>query len=225
MIALISLVLVGCGNKESKTITPLPNINEPNIDGLVVAGRASINVVVGENTVAKIFKSIQAAFIQMAYANPISQPVTVVLAPNTTMTMSSANFVTPPLSNEVLSFGFLELTALSTNDLRKCPTNQGKKCTKAILRVYTSGVDGAGFYNTEDGYGVPLLATGVNPEAEVGLGAENSYIVQQITIPTNKNTIRLSDFSQTLINVNGDFSNAGAGTYSTTINVEFALAP
>jgi len=139
--------------------------------------------------------------------------------------MSSDDFVIPTLSNDVLSFGSLKLKTLSTNDLRKCPNNPARKCKKAIIRIYTSGVAGAGFYNTEDGYGVPLLASSALPEAEVGLGVENSYSVHEIVIPANKHTIQLSDFSPApVINVKGDFTNAGAGTYSTTINVEFALA-
>lgn len=70
------------------------------------------------------------------------------------------------------------------------------------------------------------MAAGVLPEAVVGLGAANAHMIQQIDIPANKHTILLSDFSPVpVINIRGDFINAGAGSYSTTINVEFALAP
>jgi hypothetical protein len=71
-----------------------------------------------------------------------------------------------------------------------------------------------------------LTATG-NFTGVAGLGSANAVIVQTLTgIPNNKNVIRHTDFSPTpTFNIDGDFTNAGAGSYSTTVVVEYALAP
>ena len=224
---LVLLALASCGKGTlnfKDNPKDVPPVDRPGADGVVVMARASIQVQIGEDGVARIQRIISNSIMPMAYA--AVQPVTVVLAPNTTMTMSSANFVIPAMSNEILSFGSLNITALDTNDLRKCGTGGTTKCTKALIRVYTSGVAGAGFYNAADGYGVPLLASGVIAEDVVGFGATGAHMVQQITIAASKNRIQLSDFVPTpVVNIRGNFANAGSGTYSTTINVEFALAP
>jgi hypothetical protein len=224
LMLIMSLVLVSCGSQEAKI--PAGPINVADQNGLIVIGRTALKITLGENGgYAQLRQLMQQMLLPLAYANPESEQVTVVLAPNTQMSMSAADFILPNMANQLLDFGSLRLTALTTNDLRRCPGNPASKCTKALIRVYTSGVAGAGFYNVADGYGVPLLASGALPEGEVGLGAANARVIQQINIPSNKHTILLSDFNQPVINVKGDFANAGAGTYTTTINVEFALAP
>jgi hypothetical protein len=222
VLAFMFLLLSSCGRpSRGGSLNQAPPVNEPLADESIVIGRASLRVTLGDSNYAKVMNFV----IPMAYANPATQPVTVVLAPNTQLSVSDANFTIPALSNTIINFGTLDVTSLYTNDLKKCGPNANQKCTKALIRVYTSDAAGAGFWNDADGYGVPLLAGGAIAEAEVGLGAANAHMVQQINIPTNKNTVTLADFGSPEINIKGNFANAGSGTYSTTINVEFALAP
>jgi hypothetical protein len=221
---IILFLLASCGksNNDNNRTVHKPSIPSP--DEVVVMARASFDVTTNNaSNVAKFMNLI----ISNAYAaNPAAQPVTVVLAGTTTMTLSNANFSVPTMTNDLLNFGTLNITQLQTNDLKKCGNNGNQKCTKALFRIYTTSKPGAGFWNDEDAYGVPLLASGPLGEAEVGLNQIGAHSVQQITIANNKNTISLADFSPApAFTIQGDFYNAGAGTYTTTINVEFALAP
>ena len=159
-------------------------------------------------------------------ANPTNIPVSVIVSPNATLTVDSSGFAVPPISEAILDFGDIALTDVRDNSLRVCGTDGKTKCTKAVIRMYTTGVAGAGIWNAADGYGAPLLAklTGGTVQT-VGLGSANAVTVQSITIPNNKNNIRFSDFTQTPnYEIGADFTNAGAGSYSTTLVVEFGLS-
>lgn len=125
---ILTFVLIGCGSNDHGLNVPAAPVNIPDNNGLIIIGRTSLKVVVGEDGYARLRNSIQNALIPMAYANPATQPVTVVLAPNTDMNMSSADFQIPVMTNEILSFGSLKLRALRTNDLRRCPGNPAEKC-------------------------------------------------------------------------------------------------
>ncbi len=58
------------------------------------------------------------------------------------------------------------------------------------------------------------------------LSQASAVTAESYTIPSNKNTVKLSDFSPApSFLFKGDFTDAGAGSYSTTINVELSLAP
>lgn len=215
-IILLSLLLTsGCGRKRHNHTIQDTTISKPGPDGYIVIARASLPVTIGSpDLITKLMNSI----IAPAYANPVTQPVTVVLAGATSMSMSNSNFSIPPMTNDILDFGTLTITSLFTNDLKKCGNNGNQKCTKALLRIYTTGA-GAGFWNSFDGYGMPLLAN----NTEVGLNASGSVIMQTYNIPNNRNTVTLSNFPSPTYSIKGDFTNAGAGSYGTTINVELAL--
>ena len=159
-------------------------------------------------------------------ANPTNIPVSVIVSPNATLTVDSSGFAVPPISEAILDFGDIALTDVRDNNLRVCGTDGKTKCTKAVIRMYTTGVAGSGIWNAAGGYGAPLLAklTGGTVQT-VGLGTANAVTVQSVTIPSNKNNIRFSDFTQTPnYEIGADFTNAGAGSYSTTLVVEFGLS-
>jgi hypothetical protein len=140
--------------------------------------------------------------------------------------MDSSQFSVPPLTGDTLNLGILSISALKDNDLRVCGTNGKTKCTKAIVRMYTTGQAGAGLWNTLDGYGAPLKAgLSGNPMQTTGLNAVAAVTLQEYTIPSTKNVLNLSDLSQaTSYAIEADFSNAGAGSYQTTIVLEYGLA-
>jgi hypothetical protein len=59
----------------------------------------------------------------------------------------------------------------------------------------------------------------------VGLGAANAAVMQTISIAATKRVVRLSDFSpMPNYNIKFDFTDAGAGDYSTTIVLEYGLS-
>jgi hypothetical protein len=140
------------------------------------------------------------------------------------MTLDNNSLIVPAISSQLLSFGSIKITDLLDNDLKVCGSNGKQKCGTALIRVYTTGVGGAGLYNTLDGYGAPILA-GQTQLSPVGLNVSGAAVMQTIAIPNNKNVLRYSDFVNPIYTVNIDFSNAGTGSYSTTLIVEYALAP
>lgn len=153
-------------------------------------------------------------------------PVSVIVAPDVAFTVDSTAFVVPTITNDVLDFGSVLVTSLRDNGLKVCGADGKTKCTKALIRVYTTGVAGAGLWNADGGYGAPITTnlSGATP-ATVGLEAAGAATVQSYTIPATKNVLNLSDFGATpkyLFNV--DFTNAGAGTYGTTLVIEYGLS-
>lgn len=149
-----------------------------------------------------------------------SVPVSIVSSPSVTFNIDTSNFNAPAVITDLLDFGSLVVSDLRDNKLRICGANGKQKCTKAHLRIYTTSA-GAGLYNSEDGYGVPMYAN----SGEVGHTSNNALLMQTINIPHNKNVLSLSDFNPSpLFNITVDFSNAGAGSYSTTLVVEYGLS-
>lgn len=205
----------GKGSEDSHTTSPPLLGLQP--DGVVV------------KSIFKIFITGDATGVHITdvNGNPANFPVTVINGPNTQMTINTGKVVVPPIKSAPLTFGSLVLSLLEDNNLRNCGTSAKEHCGHAIIRVYTTGTIGDGFYNAIDGYGAPITATPPgSKDLPVGLGAANAAVVQSLVIPKNKNVLRLSDFSPAPeFEIKSDFTNAGAGTYSTTIVVEYGLLP
>ena len=209
-------LLAGCGNAVTPAVpeVTLPPLNGGDTQGVVVRARALFTVEMGDNS------SPAANFLTTA-----TQPVAVVQAPSAEMTLDNTQFAAPSPTPAMLDFGQLTLSSLQDNNLRICGATGKLKCTQAQIRIYTTGVAGAGIYNSVDGYGAPLLAnlSSATP-APVGLNAGGAIVLQTLAIPANKNVLRLSDFSPApVFDIAADFTNAGAGTYETTIVVEYVL--
>lgn len=202
----MALVAVGCGRSNDGT----PLMGTP--DDLVVRSRAEFTVTAGSGA-----RSFRANVSQ-------TQPVTVTNAAATSMTLDNSGFVPPTISNAMMDFGNLAISALSDNDLKVCGAGGNQKCGTALIRIFTTGTAGAGLFNSADNYGVPLTAALTTP-LTIGLNAAAAAVMQTISIPANKRVVRLSDFSPTpSYNVKADFTDAGTGSFSTTIVVEYALA-
>jgi hypothetical protein len=203
-----------------------PPVMVPGPDNVVVKSRA-VYFVSTENG-QTVVKMISNFIFPLAYAaNPTSVPISFVNAPNASMTVDTALFVAPALPVfDSASYGSLKITTLKDNNLKVCGVGGNTKCGTALIRMYTTGTAGAGLYNAADGYGATISAGLSTTRATVGLTSANSAVVQTYTIPANKNNIRETDFSPAVMqyNVDVDFSNAGAGTYTTTLVVEYGLA-
>ena len=218
------LVLTGCGPGFEAIHQDLPPIAEP-VNGLTIKSRSTYLVKAENGEI--IVKRIQNWILPSAYAeNPTSFPITVVNAPNAQMTIDSSSLVAPTITNDLLEFGSLTVTRLRDNDLKVCGANGKQKCGTAVIRIYTTGSAGAGLYNSADSYGAPITAGLGSARAPVGLGPTQSAIVHTYTIPSNRNSIRETLFvpQPMTYNVSVDFTDAGAGTYSTTLVVEYGLA-
>ena len=161
--------------------------------------------------------------VQMAAR--VDSPVTIINPSAVTFALSDAAITSPPISNAMLEFGKLGIGELFDNSLNVCGSTGKKKCTKAYVQIYTIGKPGAGMWNVEGGYGMPIYANQVaSPRLVVGLGASSAAVVQTVAIAANKNVLRLSDFPiAPAYEVRTDFTQAGSGTYSTTVVVEYGL--
>jgi len=150
-----------------------------------------------------------------------TQPMTTTVAPNVTYTVDNAGFVAPTDPSGVASFGKLDVKALRDNALRVCGTNGNTRCTTAALRLYTRGTPGAGLWNTVEAYGLPITSGTAN----VGLDQGGAAVLATLTLG-NRRVVRLRDFTTTStfpVPVAADFDDAAAGSYATTLVLEYVL--
>lgn len=200
----------GCGKIEDIANLKRPSSQRP--DSVVVKSRA---LMVVETDGA------ESGLVRIS----TTQPISVINDASVRMTVSNADFTLPVVDNSIKDFGFLEITELFDNNVRVCGDSGKEKCTRALFRVYTTGIAGSGLYNTAHGYGVPLLAGLTGSLLEVGLNTAGAVSVQSLDLPHNKNVVRLSDFSPAArYNVQVDFTNAGAGSFATTLVLEYGLS-
>jgi hypothetical protein len=131
-------------------------------------------------------------------------------------------------SNNVVDFGYLAISGLSDNNLRVCGAAGNERCGTAQIRMYTTGVAGAGIWNDADAWGAPITAAleGTEATGTVGLDVAGAVVLQSVAIPATTRVLRLSDITPApRYNVKADFTDAGAGTYTTTLVLEYVLAP
>lgn len=224
---LTALLLNGCGKEVEITnllSSKLPPIGTPSLDGVIVRSRAFIPV---DSSSASAFQKFMGLITPLAYALSGNQPISVSNSPSSSMTLSNAQWNVPVISNTVIDFGNLAVTDLLDNDTKQCGANGNKKCGIALIRMYTTGAGGAGVWNSVDSYGAPIIAHHAGAaQGTVGLDAAGAVTLQSYNIPNNQHAVHETDFAPSPIyNVKADFTNAGAGTYSTTLVVEYALAP
>jgi hypothetical protein len=210
------LALVSCSPYSSSLVSDLQkNLENEGSVGFtngVVKVTAEFPVQVGSNG-------------EVESAARIENPVTIVNPSAVTFSLNAASILSPAISNSMLDFGKLGIGELFDNSLNVCGTTGKKKCTKAYIQIYTIGKPGAGMWNAEGAYGMPIYANQVgSPRLVVGLGAPSAAVLQTIPIPANKNVLRLSDFPVApSYELRTDFTQAGAGTYTTNVVVEYGL--
>ncbi len=183
---------------------------------------AIINLTTEAPTLAQhLFK----AFWSTAYAASNNQTVTVVNAANTNMTIDTSNWNPPSIRNAVLDFGYLTIGSLFDNNLNVCGTGGNTKCKNAVIQIYTTGPAGSGMWNSIDSYGAPITAglDSSTPSA-VSLGSTSPATLETAAIASSTHVFSQSGFSPTpKYDVKVDFSSAGAGSYSTTIVLQYGL--
>ncbi len=205
------VVLGACGKKDSNTGNSGNQFDENNV---VVRSRATFELTTDSESGSMKFRAAASG----------SVPVTVTNAALTDMSIDASAFVVPTISNAVLDFGTIALATLTDNDLKVCGAGGNQKCNTALLRMYTTGTAKAGLYNAADDYGLPITATLTTP-LTVGLGVANAAIMQTLSLPANKRVVRKADFSPApTYNMKIDFTDAGVGSFSTTIVLEYALS-
>ena len=152
-------------------------------------------------------------------------PISVVNAPNSSMTVDVSGFRAPSITNAVLNFGSIRITGLDDNNLTVCGTNGQAACTQAVIRIYTTGTAGPGIYNAAGGYGMPITAKqGSLAALVVGLTSAAAAEMQTVTIGANKHAVVTADLTPSpSYSISSDFTNAGAGSYFTTLVVEYGL--
>jgi hypothetical protein len=230
---LVSLTLTGCApgkqvNHEQPTTvvaglnTPLDS--SPDASGTVVKARAFFKVSTGSEKL-----SLMNWIFPRVFADSIVQePVTTVLAASTNFALDDSLFAVPtsPTAFAVNDFGYLRIGTLKDNNLNVCGPNGDTHCRTAKIRIYTSGTPGAGLWNSADQYGAPVTAGQIeNGLAPIGLELANATTLQQTAISEKHHVVVLEDFPNAKYDFQVDFTQAGAGTYSTTVVLEYVLTP
>lgn len=131
------------------------------------------------------------------------------------------------VDGETLDLGSVTLDQLKVNDLDQCGVGNDEKCTSAVIRVYTTEVTGFigidGFVNTDQSYGVPVLAGEGTATESVGLTDTNAAFVDTYTIPANDRKLTTGDFNGVTYELEVDFTNGGAGSYEMNLVIELAV--
>jgi hypothetical protein len=210
----IVICLASCGNQAAEYLTSELEFADPNSE-TVVRARGLIELSSGPPQA--LLSNFGHPFIQL-----LSNDLDVEVSALSILTLDKSEFLTPTISNAVIDFGYLKLSTLLDTSLSVCGSNGKKKCNKAFIRTYTIGTPKAGIYNSKDDFGAPLTA-GQTSLSSVGLNSTGSLTLQSITIPSNKSIITNADFPNSKYRYKADFTEAGAGTYSTTIVVEYVL--
>lgn len=241
-VLLTCFFVTGCTNGFDVNVMPLPPLGTPPTpeDNYLVVDRAIVQVtqVDGHFAIKSIKPLLFGFLLPSAQAYSGSTPPAATLSaitynnPATAVgfTLSQAT-VAGSYTGDVLSFGNFAITGLDDNTLKKCSVSGvdsgagTNKCTQARIRVYTAtgnlGSSTGVFCNAADTYCVPLDVNSI----VVGVGSANAAYVQTLTIASNKNRLRVADFTSAQANfpVSMDMSNAGSGTYSATLIVEYVL--
>lgn len=229
------IAILSCGNPETQTIsTPGPDPSEPttetassspnlstmmpaigvtNPDGSVVKSRSAMNVSLG---------GILRSSTKFTTSGQI--PVSITNEASTITEFDTSQVVMPTITNSVLNLGSISLNQFSDNNLQVCGNAGTTQCSNAIIRIYTTGTEGPGFYNTTGGYGAPITA-GQSTMTTVGLGNTAAATLQTINISNTTHVLSLSSFNSPKYNLKADFTNAGAGTYTATLVIEYVLMP
>lgn len=218
--------VTGCGKQSSveSTSSPVPTIGS-NADGTVTRALSTITLSTGEQNQSRLLNFL----ISRAFADANGNVnVSTQVGASISFNLNSSLFTVPasPTPFVINDFGFLQVGGLQDNNLNLCGPSGHKHCGTALIRIYTTGTAGAGLWNAVDAYGAPISSAqaGVTPQLNVGLDQTGAAVVQQITVPPNKHTVLLSDFTNPKYDVSVDFRNAGAGSYATTLVLEYALS-
>lgn len=214
-ISLPLMMMSACGDQNENFRAPVfqdtQNARPEFESGYVLRGRWVLEVGAGDGVDGF-------ALLNFAAAN---QTVTASVASRVRFVVDSSNILQPANPEDgQISYGSLEVTDLRDNDLVVCGAGGDSKCSESLLRIYSTGKPGGGLWNDDEGYGIPILSDG----NVIGLGVPGSYGISTYNIPANQRVVRLADFSSggsLSIPLAVDFTDAGAGEFSTTLVIEY----
>ena len=155
----------------------------------------------------------------MYAVSPINTNITYTEVEKGSFTLNSGTIAASEIDDSNLSLGTLEVQTISVNKLKICGGGGTTKCTVAAIRMYTTGHPEAGFYNTTEGYGIPITADG----STIGLDIVGATIVENYIIPANDKKLQNNDFSDLVYSLNVDIGNAEAGDYEMNLVIELVV--
>lgn len=198
-----------------------PQVVQGDLAPMVVKSRASIVISTNDTDGISVVTNEQFA----ARGANKNLPINVTNPAVSTATFNVASFKVPKVTNAVLNFGSIAMTGLTDNDLEVCGPTANQRCNNAVIRMYTTGVAGAGLYNDAGKYGMPLTAKlGTNAASAIGLEVANATVVYSYAIPAGQHAVVQANLSPApTFQMSSDFTNAGAGSYSTTLIIEYGL--
>ena len=126
---------------------------------------------------------------------------------------------TDPHEN-IVSFGKLTIHSLRDNNLKVCGSGGDEKCNFAAIRIYTDGTGGEGYWNPQEGYGLPILVNG----NKVPFKEQNALTLAKQAL-ANIRVLKLSDFNDLNkdIPIDIDFTDAVYGSYQVEIYIDYIL--
>ena len=210
-ILFLLVFLVGCGGP--LTFSSGERLNDIGED-VVVRARIVLNI----NTKEQI-SLFDTLIINSAWAAAKTHTISATLAANVSFDVDFSNLVVPAITNDLLNFGSSTMIDLKDNHLKVCGVGGNQKCNVAAIRMYTTG-GGPGLWNAAESMSAPLTTNA----GTIGLTSVNAVIVQSYNIPLNKNAIKLSNFPSPTYNLNADFNDAGDGSYTTDLTIEYILS-
>lgn len=221
------LILVGCGCSDGTGVynnVPKPNTSrpEPVFQDVIIHATAQITLTTTQKPSQVAIGAIVegSGTVNVSVTNNASQTMTL-----GSWTNPSAQ--TPTSGTTLIDFGNATVASLFDNNLNVCPSNPAPhKCTTAGFAAYMS--TNAGLVNGSDASQImPIEMSGPLTTLTALATTSPGLFLETISITSGHNTVKLSDFgaaANTTFDVQGDFVNAGAGTYTGTINVVFFLA-
>lgn len=218
IVVFISLILFGCGN---------------NVETVNKRSRFQKDVPISQSTLN--YKVIGNITVDVASIVGLSltQAITYTSTSTSTLSIINGDLTTPSedVDGNILDLGRLSINKLKINKLKICGASGHDKCTSAIIRIYTNDLGGAnvglgGFVNITENYAeAPITVTGYSGDAIVGHTLANATLLNEYTIPNSDKKLTQTDFSLISFPLVVDFSNAGAGDYQMSIELEVAVGP
>jgi hypothetical protein len=221
-------IISGCSNgSQSQPSAGLPPVVAPNQNYSVLKGKAEFNITSSPNGTASIElvkKSYAAGTCSQALGNCLDySDITVTNSGNTIFEINkSQQSLTYNTSNgNLTSFLTLDVIKLTDNSLFVCGNNS--KCDLGLIRMYTTGTPG--LYNSATAQSIPLLVSSPYSSTNMSVGTESNHTtVQQFAIAGSEVAVSLADLIPNSNYVlSSDFTQAGAGTYTAHVVVEYVL--
>lgn len=210
--------LAACGSRSAESRDPQ---GRPDVDANQGDASGDSYILRGQWLVEIASSGTKVVSLREVGHGTSSQPIQGTVAAAVQFQVSGASFVTPSPVGQA-SYGSLNVTKLSDNALKVCGSAQNQKCTEGVIRIYSSGTPGAGLWNSDENYGLPITTSGNT----VGLNAAGAATAAKVAITSSTRVLKLSEFTsapELKIPVSVDFSNAAAGSYSSTLVVEYVV--